>query len=154
MSWLLCSVSHWVSRLVVAISAAVMLWHEAVCRCWCKLLFSPNLLSVITLHFSVLSKGHEHSIVSHKREIYTSELLLHVLQWNKMTVSCTEMSSFMINKETFFVFLSLPAVLYVLTQVRCLRVCVRTSPGHKVTASSDLPTAVKTSLFTSQSEWR
>lgn len=50
------------------------------------------------------------------------------------------------------VFLSLAAVRYVLPQVPCLRACVRTSPGHKVTASSNHPTVEKTSLSTSQSE--
>lgn len=51
-------------------------------------------------------------------------------------------------------FLSRPAERCVPTLVRCLRVCVRTSPGHKATASSDPHTVVKTSLFTSQSEWQ
>lgn len=51
-------------------------------------------------------------------------------------------------------FLSLFAERCVLTQVQCSRECVRTFQDHKVTASSGPPTAERTSLFISQSEWR
>lgn len=55
--------------------------------------------------------------------------------------------------KDFRTLLSLFTERCVLTQVQCSRACVRTSLGHKVTASSGPPMAARTSLFISQSEY-
>lgn len=62
-----------------------------------------------------------------------------------------ETPAFWMNVHTF---LSLSAERCALTQVQCSRGRARTSLDHKVTASSDPPTAARTSLFISQSERR
>lgn len=54
--------------------------------------------------------------------------------------------------KDFHTLLSLFTEQCALTQVQCSRACVRTSLGHKVTASSGPPMAERTSLFISQSE--
>lgn len=99
----------------------------------------------------VTSKGCESLLVS--RQCYTTLPFAMFVCSTGGSEQLLDQNSFMVNVSDFIVFLFLSAALCALTQVQFIKECARTSPGHKVTVSSNLPTAVKTSLFTSQSEW-